>query len=212
MRLRGSSRSVHGLPIGPGSSRGFTLIELLAVVLIITVFAGLAIPAAVVQLRDRRIQESARQIALVYRQARLRAMGRGAAVLVRFRDENFTVLEARQGTAAGECADLPIASCTTPDWNNADESRLVDGHSEAAGGDLGNVSIGIVDSNDTAVTELEVCFTPMGRAFSRELSTALFAPMTEAYLASVSRPGVLRTRNVVLMPNGTARLSAEAAP
>jgi hypothetical protein len=59
-----------------------------------------------------------------------------------------------------------------------------------------------------------VCFTPMGRAFVREdINDAVaFTPMTEAYLASVSRPGLTRTREVVLMPNGTARLSARALP
>ena len=54
-------------------ARGFTLIELLVVVVIITVFAGLALPTAVAQLRDRRVQEAARKLALVYREARLQA-------------------------------------------------------------------------------------------------------------------------------------------
>jgi len=228
-----SARNHGGLPIGPGCAsilgkqedrrelsgfaargthlRGFTLIELIAVVLIITVFASLAIPTAVSQMRDRRIQESAREIALVYRQARLRAMGRGAAVLVRFDTDNFTVLEARQGPTAGACADLPVSSCLDTQWvSNPTLSRVVDGHSEATGGEYGDVTIGMVDATDNAVDELEVCFTPMGRTFARESINdgVAFTPMTEAYLASVSRPGVTRTREVVLMPNGTARLSA----
>jgi prepilin-type N-terminal cleavage/methylation domain-containing protein len=194
--------------------RGFTLMELMAVVLIITVFASLAVPTAVVQMRDRRIQESARQIALVYRQARLRAMGRGAAVLVRFDTDSFSVLEARQG-GPGTCADLPVSSCLDTPWvSTPDRTRVVDGHAEATGGDLANVSISMVDATDNPITELEVCFTPMGRAFAREdINDAVaFTPMTEAYLASVSRPGLTRTREVVLMPNGTARLSARALP
>jgi type IV fimbrial biogenesis protein FimT len=189
--------------------------ELIAVVLIITIFAALAVPTAVVQMRDRRIQESARQIALVYRQARLRAMGRGAAVLVRFDTDTFTVLEARQGPAAGACADLPVSSCLGTPWVSAPAmSRQVDGHAEATGGDMADVVVSMVDAGDTPITELEVCFTPMGRAFVREdINDAVaFTPMTEAYLASVSRPGLTRTREVVLMPNGTARLSARALP
>src|SRR5688572_14870591 len=78
-----AGRSNRGLPLGLAGVRGFTLIELCAVVLIITVFAAVAIPTAVSQLRDRRMQEAARRIGMVYRQARLRALGRGSAVLVR---------------------------------------------------------------------------------------------------------------------------------
>lgn len=187
--------------------------ELMAVVLIITVFAALAVPTVVVQMRDRRIQESARQIALVYRQARLRAMGRGAAVLVRFDGTEFSVLEARQGPAAGTCADLPLSNCLNRQWVGAPTlSRRIDGHSEATAGDMAGVSIEMVDAANNPVTELEVCFTPMGRAFSREdINDAVtLAPMTEAYLATVSRTGMTRAREVVLMPNGTARLSARA--
>lgn len=219
-----SAQRRHGLPIGPkgrdrdgwarATLRGFTLIELIAVVLIITVFAALAVPTVVVQMRDRRIQESARQIALVYRQARLRAMGRGAAVLVRFDTDEFTVLEARQGPG-GACEDLPVSSCLETPWVGAPlRSRRVDGHAEASGGDMADVAISMVDATNNPITELEVCFTPMGRAFVREdiNDAAAFTPMTEAYLASVSRPGLTRTREVVLMPNGTARLSARALP
>lgn len=187
--------------------------ELVAVVLIITVFAALAVPSAVAQMRDRRVQESARKIALVYRQARLRAMGRGAAVLVRFNGSRFDVLEARQGPGAGACADLPSSSCLNTPWNsNTTMSRVVDGHREASGGELSNVSLGVMDALNNPISALEVCFTPMGRAFSRQAldDGVAFAPMTQAYLAHVSRPGMGRARRVVLMPNGTARLSAEA--
>jgi prepilin-type N-terminal cleavage/methylation domain-containing protein len=206
-----SARNLRGLPIGPASLRAFTLVELVVVVLIITVFAALAVPTVVIQMRDRRIQESARQIAIVYRQARLRAMGRGAAVLVRFNGTNFNVLEARQGTAAGACENLPMSNCLDRRWvADTDLSRPVDGHIEATAGDMPDVAINMFDAGGGPVPELEVCFTPMGRAFSREdiNDTVPLQPMTEAYLAKVSRTGVTRTREVVLMPNGTARLSA----
>lgn len=201
---------------GQRRSRGFTLVELVAVVLIITIFAALAIPSAVKQMRDRRVQESARKIALVFRQARLRAMGRGAAVLVRFNGgtQAFTVHEARLGAAAlnAACADLPVSSCLLTPWNaSPTSSRLIDGHREATTGDLADVSLAVTDSEDDEIPELEICFTPMGRAFVREAfnDAEPFVALAEAYVASVSRAGKSRTRRVVLMPNGTARLSAQ---
>ena len=190
--------------------------ELVAVVVIISVFASLAIPTAISQMRDRYVQESARDIALVFRQARLRAMGRGAAVLVRFDGgtQDFTVHEARLGAAAlnAACADLPVSSCLRTAWNaNDGRSRQIDSHSEATAGEMSNVNISVTDSADDAIGELEICFTPIGRAFVREAmnDSEPFVPLAEAYVASVSRPGKTRTRHVVLMPNGTARLSAQ---
>jgi type IV fimbrial biogenesis protein FimT len=202
-------KHIKGPPNGQRGARGFTLVELVAVVLIITIFAALAIPSAVMQMRDRRVQESARQIALVFRQARLRAMGRGSAVMVRFGANRFTVHEARLGaaTAGADCADLPVSSCVNTLWA---ASAMVDGYGEAATGEMSTVVFGIADSANNDIPEIEICFTPMGRAFVREAidDDAAFAPLAEAYVASVSRPGMTGTRQVALMPNGTARLSA----
>lgn len=183
-------------------------------ILIITVFAGLSIPSIVGQMRDRRVQQAAREIALMYRQARLRAIGRGSAVLVRFDGTSYTVREARLGPSAptAQCGDLPASSCLNTRWDSVPaESRLVDGYAVASAGETANTVLAIADSGGAAVGALEVCFTPMGRAFSRPsvIDAVTFAPMNQAYLASVSRPGTTRTRQVVLMPNGTARLSAQ---
>ena len=190
--------------------RAFTLLELVAVVSIITIFAALAIPSAVLQLRDRRVQEYARRIGLVYRQARMHALGRGSAVLVRFNGGDVTVHEARTGDTTGgaNCADLPVSTCRI-NWGNATLSREIDGVHKPTGGELSNISIGITDGADVAVPALDVCFTPMGRAFARTAFTADFAPNASAYIASVSRPGAGRTRRVALLPNGTARLISQ---
>jgi type IV fimbrial biogenesis protein FimT len=188
----------------------------MVVILIITVCAGLAIPSAVVQLRDRRVQEAGRKIALMYRQARLRAEGRGAAVLVRFTGGQFTVLEARLGTApAGApaaCADLPVSSCTNTAWNsNPAVSRLVDGYAGAASGDSANIAVAISNSTGANVSSLEICFTPMGRAFTRSVLNdgTPFTTLSDAFLVTLTRPGMGRARRVALLPNGTARLSAQ---
>jgi prepilin-type N-terminal cleavage/methylation domain-containing protein len=197
--------------VGLGHSRGFTLLELMAVVLIITVFSALAIPTAVGQMRDRRVQEAARRIGLVYREARLRALGRGSAVLVRFTGGVMTVHEARLGVAVGGdagCIDLPVSSCLNTDWSSVTAQRVVDGFQVAASGELSNLVLAVTDSSDTPVPNLDICFTPLGRAFDRRAITpgSAFAPFASTYVASLSRPGTTRTRQVALMPNGTARL------
>jgi prepilin-type N-terminal cleavage/methylation domain-containing protein len=185
---------------------GFTLLELIAVVSIIAVFSALALPSAVGQLRNRRVQEAARQIGIVYREARLRSLGRGSAVLVRITGGAITVLEARvNGTGACANAALPISSCVTPTWGVA--GQQVGGFSAAASGELSTLSLALQDSGNNPITDLDICFTPMGRTFVRESTSAAqpFAPLSQTYVATVSRPGT-RDRRVVLMPNGTARM------
>ncbi|HTV17773.1 MAG TPA: prepilin-type N-terminal cleavage/methylation domain-containing protein [Polyangiaceae bacterium] len=203
----------QGLPIGQGPRRGFTLLELIAVVTIIAVTAALAIPTAVIQLRDRRVQEAARRIGTVYREARLRALGRGSAVLVRFTGGDITVHEARVGVSVGGeagCADLPVSSCLNTNWSSPAAQRVVDGYSRPTSGELSNLSVAITDSANAAVPNLDICFTPMGRGFSRRENTnGPFSPLSDAFVATVSRTGLTRTRQVVMMPNGTARLFAE---
>jgi type IV fimbrial biogenesis protein FimT len=186
--------------------------ELIAVVLIITVFAALTIPSAVIQLRDRRVQEAARRIGIVYREARMRALGRGSAVLVRFTGGNMTVHEARIGTAIGGnagCADLPVSSCLNTNWDNALNAPVVDGFRVPTTGELSDLNVALSTSQSaTALPTLDICFTPMGRAFSRLLPTNALTPLGQAYVATLSRSGRTRTRQVVLMPNGTARMFA----
>jgi type II secretion system protein H len=197
--------------MGPGRSRGFTLIELMAVVVIITVFAALALPSMVVQMRDRRVQEAARKIGLVYRQARLRALGRGSAVLVRVTGGAITVHEARLGTAVNGnagCIDLPVSSCLNTNWSSPTAQRVIDGFQVAASGELSTITLSIADSAGTAVPDLDICFTPMGRGFERReiAAESAFGPLVTTYVATVSRPGMTRPRQLALMPNGTARL------
>jgi type IV fimbrial biogenesis protein FimT len=193
-------------------ARGFTLIELMVVVLIITVIAGLAAPTAVSQLRDRRVQEAARKIAMLFREARLQAVGRGAAVLMRYNGTTFSVLEARAGTGA-TCPDAPVPDCLSVSWASVpDASRLVSAFAPvAAAGDLSTMTLTLSDSAGSAVSALEVCFSPNGRSFSRQVindGTALL-PMNQVYVATLSRPGNGRTRRVALLPNGTARMTAQ---
>lgn len=189
-------------------AHGFTLIELMVVVVIITIMAGLAVPTAVVQLRDRRVQQAAREIGLLYREARLHAVGRGAATLMRWDGTDFSVLEARAGTLAA-CPDVPVPDCLGVPWvTTPDRSRQVNGYGASSAGDLAGMTITLSDAAGSSVAAFEVCFSPNGRAFSRNAiddGTPLL-PMDQVYSVTLRRPGQGRTRVVALLPNGTARL------
>jgi hypothetical protein len=125
----------------------------------------------------------------------------------------MTVHEARVGVSVGGnagCADLPVSSCLNTDWNGVGVQRIIDGYRPPTSGELSDLSVAISDSANAAVPNLDICFTPMGRGFSRRENTnGPFAALSDAFVATVSRPGMTRTRQVVLMPNGTARLFSE---
>ena len=91
----------------------------MVVAIIIAVTAALAIPAATGQLRDRSTQRLAQDVAAAYRNGRTSAMARGGAVLVRFANGEFRVLEGIDGSMTGDvaCAELPVAQCNRPAAN-----------------------------------------------------------------------------------------------
>jgi prepilin-type N-terminal cleavage/methylation domain-containing protein len=199
------------LPRRRRASRGFTLIELVVVVLIIGITAALATPSMTTQIRERRSRDVAQRIAQLYSGARMRALGRGAAVLVRYRAATgFTVLESIQGTAAATaqnaasatCAAQPGLGCLANSWTDATVSRLV--------GEIPPTSEMTVTAKNqaaTAVTQMDICFTPMGRSFITFDTNPLMA-MVGATTVDVQRTGsgtgLLRT--VAILPNGMARL------
>ncbi len=193
-------------------SAGFTLVEMMTVVILITVLASATIPMATRQLRDRRTQDAAQKVATLYQSARMRAMGRGSAVLVRYTPGvpgRFTMLEAQRGpndTANGApnaaCAALPVSSCLTTDWVNpaTQQYRTVStlDLSEDAG-------LTIVMNGGTA---LDICFTPMGRTYSAVTGQAL-ATTSTVYTATNGRGASsnVRSLEVLVLPNGAARLT-----
>jgi hypothetical protein len=133
---------------------------------------------------------------------------------VRFGGGTYTVFEAQMGSRQSNpaCAALPFSSCVNNTWILDDQRRLVDGYRPAAAGMMKDMALGMLGGTtaESAVVELDVCFTPMGRVFSRESNKDEdpFQPMANAYLATISAASLGRERRVVILPNGTARPAA----
>jgi len=190
----------------------------MVVVIIITALASLAIPSILRQMRDRRTRQAAEEIAALYRQARLRALGRGAAVMVRYKSD--TGFQLREGVVggAGTCARLPATSCQTTKWGqgpgvaNGDQeittfnpnSGVYDGVTVQAYAGDPSTGGGSAEYGASNQGTLDICFTPMGGTFFRIANGATLSRMTGIPAISVGRAGGL-TRVIIIPPNGLAR-------
>jgi type IV fimbrial biogenesis protein FimT len=180
----------------------------MTVVIIIGITAALATPSIVEQMRDRHSRNAAQQIASLYSNARMRAMGRGSAVLVRYNATTgfgtFDSVEGAQATARGAaaCTSAPGSGCLVTNWGVAANVREVSSYRPAA-----DVTVVGLDPTGTTKTDIRVCFSPSGRSFASYVAVDPTAAMAGSVEFTVKRGTVGLLRRVALLPNGNARLA-----
>jgi type IV fimbrial biogenesis protein FimT len=204
----------HHLRLPRRSAAGFTLLELMVVIVMIGLLVALGIPSISAQMRDRRTNQAAHQVGLLYRQARALAMGRGSAVLVHFDAGTVTQgkIEVReaQDVDPSRCLSLPATSCSLANWNAAStQNRLVTTFDPSLLDVFSNVQLTFFSAdNSTAGNAVDICFSPLGRPFRRLSFTGSFTPLNEVPYIQVSPiDGFGSTRTVLIMPNGASRLA-----
>ncbi|WP_438035735.1 pilus assembly FimT family protein [Sorangium sp. So ce204] len=185
-------------------ARGFTLPELLAVVVLIGILAAAASPSFVSGMRDRRVNRTAMEISGIYRLARYQAIGRGAAVLVRW-TASTGVFQVRQANVDNIAAGSLIAtSClSVANWMDPAQTQPVT-TLQTMGIEL--AAMQLLDPTGVARGDADVCFTPRGRTFVRYAPAGAFAPLLGALRVNVTNTRTGLQRSVFVPPNGVARL------
>lgn len=186
--------------------RGFTLVELMVVVLIVAILAAIAVPSVLERMRERRSAEAAQRIASLYRGARMRAMGRGSAVMVSFDKGAFVVREAVRPPPETntECTGEPSSSCVNTNWTDGKSFAELSRFEPTKRSEYEGLTLAPVPST---ATRLDICFTPMGRAYTRSDDLPFSTPMVQVASFNVGRSGSVLTRTVMVLPNGVARLA-----
>jgi type IV fimbrial biogenesis protein FimT len=181
---------------------------MMVVVLIITLSAAIAMPGIAKRMKANRAKMAAEKIATIYRTARMRAMGRGSAVLVRYNSGVITVREAIAGddAIAAGCEKLPASSCLTPTtrWGNLKSQQISSTDFVTEGDFLVSASVAA-----PVIATYDICFSPSGRTYSRDNVANNLAVMGGPLRVDVLRAdGVGFRRSVVVTPAGTARTVA----
>jgi type II secretory pathway pseudopilin PulG len=207
------------------------LLELMVVVIIIGLLAVMAIPALTRAQVDRRSYNDAITIAELFREARTRAMGRGAAEMISMTqagtsaggDRGTFLLWEGQVILAPPLGILPIGSpmnnCGSPTiWTGAGATAvLIDGVNlngpiEATDGIWTTITGPLAIGGFGALGAASMCFTPLGQAYFSATSPPNFvtgSPMLgeiqialhHVYPGITTSVGIVRT---VIVPNSGA--------
>jgi prepilin-type N-terminal cleavage/methylation domain-containing protein len=197
-------------------ARGFTLMELMVVVIIISVFAALAIPSMLQGRHERRAFGAAADISAIVREARTRAIGRGAAQLVTFTLGNGAPTRGRfeHFENANPITLEPRADgCKLAEWTLGGPTStavLINRFALDGGVDVNadlETSQLVGGVKQTGV--VHICFSPSGRVYVANGGVALLRTsngMANALTIQVERTTGGPSRRVVIMPSGATRI------
>jgi prepilin-type N-terminal cleavage/methylation domain-containing protein len=180
---------------------GFTLIELMVTMAIIAVAMTAVIPALQQAMRDRRLQQEAVDFMAAFREARSRAMMRGAAQLV---SVQIGGAGATLDIWEGESSSCLLSTFPRDALHHVYASTTLPGNPEVR---LENVSPG--------QNTIELCFTPAGRVLHRFDTTSVLTEDNGVGTGLVLNGGFVYRLTNPLAPDTVARrvfLSLDGVP